>query len=177
MYEVHPMHAPTVAQIQGEVALYARTRESLRYEYPALDDETLSDTLEGLTDLREIIAELLRSALEDEAFATAISTRIIQMKGRQARLSNRSASKRALALRAMVQADITKLQAADLSAFVRKAPPVLEIVAEERIPSQFWKPQPPKLDRQQLLEALKSGVEIDGAAISQSQVQLSVRTR
>ncbi len=149
----------------------------LQQDFPGLDDETLSDTLEGLSDLREILTELIRSALEDETLLSGLSTRLNEMRSRQKRLARRADAKRALALRAMVEADIKTLKEPDFSASVRQSAPVLDVVAEELIPAQFWKPQPPKLDRQQLLEALKSGAEIDGAAISQSHVQLSVRTR
>ena len=53
---------------------------------PDLDAETLADTLEGITDLREMLAELIRSALEDEALAEGLSTRLNDMKARFERL-------------------------------------------------------------------------------------------
>ena len=53
----------------------------------------------------------------------------------------------------------------------------LEVVAEDKIPAAYWKPQPPKLDRQGLLAALKAGTAIEGAALAPPHLQLSVRTK
>lgn len=163
--------------LTAELHHHKLVREKLVREFPGLDDETLSDTLEGLSNVREILAELIRSALEDEALVSGLSTRLNELRSRHKRLATRAEAKRSLALRAMVEADLKNLTEPDFSAFVRQSAPVLDVVAEELIPPEFWKPQPPKLDRQSLLEALKSGAEIEGAAIAQSQVQLSVRTR
>ena len=152
-------------------------RDRLLEQIPDLDDETLADTLEGLTDLREILAELVRSALEDEALSAGLSTRLAEMRARLQRLGDRAEKKRALALRAMAEAEIKTLIEPDFTASLRRGAPTLEVVAEERIPPAYWKPQPPKLDRQGLLVALKGGTEIDGAALAAPQVQLSVRTK
>ena len=51
------------------------------------------------------------------------------------------------------------------------------MVAEDKIPAVYWKPQPFKLDRQSLLQALKSGTVIDGACLAPPQQCLSVRTK
>jgi hypothetical protein len=51
-------------------------------ELPDLDDETLQDTLEGISDLRQMLAEVVRSALDDEALASGLSTRLSDMKAR-----------------------------------------------------------------------------------------------
>ena len=56
-----------VASIRAKSAEYGILRESLLEQIPDLDAETLADTLEEITDLREMLAELVRSALEDEA--------------------------------------------------------------------------------------------------------------
>ena len=53
--------------VPSEVARHKFLRARLLAEIPDLDEETLSDTLEGITDLREVLAEVLRTALDDEA--------------------------------------------------------------------------------------------------------------
>ena len=50
-------------------------------EVPDLDAETLADTLEGITDMREMLAELIRSALGALA-SQAPRTRLNDMKAR-----------------------------------------------------------------------------------------------
>jgi hypothetical protein len=167
----------SAGQLDVEVINHVRFRERLLAEIPDLDETTLTDTLEGLTDLREILAELVRSALEDEALSLGLSMRLAEMKARAQRLGDRAEKKRALALRAMTEAEIQTLLVPDFTASLRRAAPALEVVAEEIIPDAYWKPQPAKLDRQTLLAALKSGVQIDGAKLASPQLQLSVRTK
>jgi len=69
----------------------------LREQFPSVDDDTLADTLEGSTDLREILIELVRSALEDETLSTALAARLVEMRARLQRLGDRPDKKRALA--------------------------------------------------------------------------------
>lgn len=123
---------------------YDRMQKMLLAEFPNLDDETLSDTLEGTTDLRELLGALIRSALEDEAILEALSTRLADLKARQKRIRKRADAKRALALKAMKGVNIKALTEPDFSAFVRRASPALDLLSEEKIPAQFWKPQPAK---------------------------------
>ena len=163
--------------LRGELRNYTYFRDRLLAEIPDLDSETLADTLEGITDLREMLAEVLRSALEDEALAAGLSTRLSDMKARLERLEMRAKRKRQLALAAMTEAEIAKLIEADFTASVRHGAATLEVVAEEKIPAAYWKPQLPKLDRQGLLAALKAGTTIEGAALAPPQLQLSLRTK
>ena len=99
------------------------------------------------------------------------------MKARLERLEERAKRKRQLALRAMAEADIPKLTAADFTASLRQGVPAVEVVAEDKIPAAYWKPQPAKLDKLGLLAALKAGAEVDGVALAVPQMQLSLRTR
>ena len=165
------------AVLPAELARHKVLRARLLADMPDLDAETLADTLEGITDLREVLAEVLRSALDDETLAAALSARLSDMKARLERLETRAKRKRQLVLQAMSEGDIAKLLEADFSASLRQGPATLDIVAEDQIPAAYWKPQPPKLDRQGLLSALKAGTPIDGAALAAPQVQLSVRTK
>ena len=50
-----------------ETEKYLQLRERIALAYPEADEETLLDTLEGITDLHEMIAAVIRSALVDEA--------------------------------------------------------------------------------------------------------------
>lgn len=163
--------------VLSELTKHSIARKNLLMELPDLDEETLADTLEGLTDLREMLAELIRSALDDEALVTGLSTRLSDLKSRMERLEIRAKRKRQLALRVMSDAVIPKLTVADFTASLKQGPPTVAVEAEDRIPAAYWRPQPPKLDKQGILAALKLGTIIEGAALAAPQIQLSVRTK
>src|SRR5215468_138980 len=99
--------------VRVELAKHTVLRNRLRTAIPDIDAETLADTLEGLTDLQEMVAEIIRSALDDEALVEGLSTRLGDMKARLERLDCRAKRKRALALQAMTEAEIEKLAEAD----------------------------------------------------------------
>ncbi len=89
--------------IRIALSQYQTLCRQLNEDFPDLDDETLADTLEGLTDLHEIIAEVIRSALVDEAMVGGLKQRVSDMKARLERLEARARKKKALALEAMAR--------------------------------------------------------------------------
>src|SRR5262245_12358914 len=99
------------------------------------------------------------------------------MKQRLVRLVDRGAKKRQLALEAMNEAELKKLEQPDFTALARVGSPALVIVAEDKVPDAYWLAQPPKLDRQRILGALKRGTEIPGAQLSNPEPVLMVRTK
>jgi Siphovirus Gp157 len=160
-----------------EVPKYQLLKQRLLSEYPNIDEDTVADTLEGITDLHEMIAAVIRSTLVDEAFHAGLRLRVDEMKERLSRLELRAAKKRQLALDAMTEVGLNKLEQPDFTASARAGSPALVVVAEDRIPEAYWLPQPPKLDRQALLGELKQGIEIPGVQMSNPKPVLSVRTK
>ncbi len=60
---------------------------------------------------------------------------------------------------------------------LRPTRPPLAVIDEEAVPEEFWKPQPPKLDRQGLISALTAGRDIPGAILGNPPMTISVRTK
>lgn len=166
-----------IRPLKPEVQHYVLLRQRLIEAFPRIDDETLHDTLEGITTLEELIAETIRSALLDASFRTGLSQRLDDMKERASRLEHRAAKKRQIALEAMSDAGLKKLEQADFTASVRAGVPSLIVEAESEIPSDYWVPQSPKLSRQAVLRDLKQGAEVPGTYLSNAKPNLSVRTK
>ena len=156
---------------------YRAVRERVRALDPQLDEETLADTVEGLTDLHEILAAIVRAALADEALATGLKSRIAEMQERLERLQERAAKRRQIVKDTMVELDLKKLTAPDFSASIRPGMPALLVIDEAAVPSIYWEPREPRLDRQGLLAELKQGAEITGVTLSNPEPVLSVRTK
>ena len=163
--------------LTGEVQTYKLLGERLLTSFPEADDETIRDTLEGITNLHEMIAAVIRSALVDEALCAGLRLRVDDMKQRLSRLEERTAKKRAMALDAMTEVGLGKLEQPDFTASARAGASSLVVIAEEAIPQVYWLPQPPKLDRQGVLGELKRGAVISGAQLSNPKPVLTVRTK
>ena len=159
------------------VATYHSIRERIRAEDPLIDEETLADTVEGLADVHEIIIAIVRSALADEALANGLRNRIDEMEDRLGRLQDRATKRRQIVKDAMVHLDLKKLTAPDFLVSLRYGSPCLAVTDEEAVPSIYWEAGAPRLKRQELLNELKAGSEIEGVALCNPEPVLSVRVR
>ena len=143
-----------------------------------LDDPEPSPAgVEGLTDLHEILTAIIRSALADEALATGLKGRVAEMEDRLARLQDRASKRRQIARDVMIELDLKKLDAPDFTASIREGIPSLVVIDEDAVPKTYWSPGEPRLRRQILANDLKQGAEVAGAALSNPEPVLSVRTR
>jgi hypothetical protein len=156
---------------------YRSIRDRIREQDPQIDEQTLADTVEGLTDLNEILTTIIRAALTDEALATGLKGRIAEMQGRLDRLQDRAVKRRQIAKDVMVELDLKKLTAPDFTASIRPGTPALLVIDEAAVPSIYWEPRDPKLNRQGLLADLKGGAEVAGVALSNPEPVLSVRIK
>ena len=165
------------SNLKYQVHVYQALQDRLKNSFPDADQETIRDTLEGITDLHDIIAAIIRSALIDEALQVGLRSRLEEMKERLSRLDERGRKKRQLALEAMSKVGLKKLEQPDFTASVRAGSPALLIVRQSDIPECYWVPQTPKLNRQALLADMKRAGEVPGVQLSNPKPILTVRTK
>jgi hypothetical protein len=168
--------SPTM-NLEFAAIAYRTIRDRIRAEDPQIDEQTLADTVEGLTDLHEIVTAIIRSALADEALATGLKCRIAEMQDRLDRLQDRASKRRQIAKDVMVELDLKKITAPDFTVSIRPGMPALLVLDETAVPSIYWEPRDPRLNRQGLLSDLKDGADIKGVALSNPEPVLSVRVR
>src|ERR1017187_2803017 len=164
-------------QLTLAATTYRAIRDRIRAQDPQIDEQTLADTVEGLTDVHEILAAIIRATLADEALATGLKCRVSDMQGRLDRLQDRAAKRRQIAKDAMVELDLKKLAAPDFTASIRPGRPGLVVLNEDAVPKTYWEPGEPRLRRQILGSDLKGGAEVAGATLSNPEPVLSVRVR
>jgi len=99
------------------------------------------------------------------------------MQARRDRLRDRAAKRRQIAKDVMAELDLKKLSAPDFTASIRPGTPALMVIDEAAVPSIYWEPREPRLNRQELTNDLKQGAEIAGVALSNPEPVLSVRTK
>ena len=159
------------------LSVYQTIRERIIALEVDIDEATLADTLEGLTDIHEVLAAIVRSALLDEALAEGLKGHIQRLQERLQRLTERGAERRRIARDAMVEVDIRKIAAPDFTVSVRSGSPSLQVVDEAAIPEPYWEAREPRLNRAGVLEDLKRGVGVPGTLLSNPEPVLSVRVR
>ncbi len=95
--------------IDRELTHHQYLRSRLEEEFPDADEETLVDTLEGLSNLPDMLAEVCRSMLDDQALVSALKGRVGDMQERCGRIDARARKKRELVCSVMERADLKKV--------------------------------------------------------------------
>jgi Siphovirus Gp157 len=173
----NPQIAESKSNLTFAAISYRTIRSRIQADDPNIDEQTLADTVEGLTDLHEIVTAIIRSALADEALASGLKSRIAEMQDRLDRLRDRASKRRQIAKDVMIELDLKKITAPDFSVSIRPGLPSLMVIDEAAVPSIYWQPSAPRLKRQELLTELKDGAAVEGVALSNPEPVLSVRVR
>ena len=140
------------------------------------DDADLIDTtLEGETDIKPAMERALRRLAELNGMMDGIAGMMASLKDRGERLEKQRDNLRALLCVAMETAGFKKLETPLGTMSLRSVPPKAEIIDESAIPARFWKPQPPKLDRKAVLDALKEKADVPGALLSNGGVTINIK--
>ena len=120
---------------------YEYLRNQLETQYPDADEETLLDTLEGITDLHEAIATVMRARLNDLTLSSALKSRIGNMQERLSRIDTRVEAMKEAIVTVMDRAGIKKITDPEFTLSLRPVSPGLELTDETLIPEEFWTPQ------------------------------------
>ena len=148
----------------------------LKSEFPTLDDDEdlLRDTLEGETSFNEVMEKLVTQIREEDMLAEALAARIGKLRERQTRHTTRMNFYRALILKLMQSAAITKHKTTEGNISVVNSQPKVIITDESAIPAEFTRTivEPDKVS---IKKALTSGKTVSGASLSNGGTTLMIR--
>ena len=168
-------HNPVTA-VSAAVKCHEAMREALQDVYDNLDPQALLDTIEGETDLTEVLQQVASQALEYETLAKATQERIEALQARKARTLKAAETLRSIVLQAMDTTGRDKISGPEITLSVAKRRGSLVIDDESLVPACFFKPQPPKLDKKALTEAAREG-EQPGCHIGNGSISLTIRVK
>lgn len=139
------------------------------------DEQILKDTLASINDAIEEKADGYVAVIKSlEADNHAIDEEIKRL--RQRKTSNQNGVKRLKESlqEVMEQTGKEKFKTSFNSYSIANNPPSLDVIDETLIPKQYYVEQKPKLDKKELLKAVKGGLELKGVELKQSR---SLRVR
>jgi len=135
-----------------------------------LDEQTLADTLEGLSGELEVKAQnVIMFTRNLEATAAAIKEAEAQMAARRKALENRAAGLRRYVLENMQFAGIQKIECPLFKLSIRDNPAAVDIYEPGLIPAQYMKqpePPPPAPDKTAIKAAITAGTDVPGARLT-----------
>lgn len=145
----------------------------LRDAFPD-DLEALADTVEGETDVSNALYRILLSAEENRMFATAIKSRIEDLRVRMERFVTAEERKRAIVQSAMEQCNIRKIDRPEFSARLGPSPPKVIITEETALPEEYLRTTV-EPNKSKIGAMLKTGATIPGAVLSNPSMHLTIK--
>jgi hypothetical protein len=162
----------------ADIAIWKAVRDRLMSEHGLEDDDpALFDTLDGELSLADRLADLLRAALESEALAEALGSRLKDMKDRKARLEHRAEVFRREVATAALAASIKKMEREDFTAsFTLPEHGPVDVPDIEAVPIEFCriKKEP---DKKKITDLLKGGLLPNWARYAEPRPRATVRTK
>ena len=165
-----------VNKVHDELLRYAEVKAAVEGLDPEADLQTILDTVEGETDLAEILTGIADTISDDKERLTGVEARLEDIQARKAALKNSIEWKRTLILQAMDTAGIPSIKGPEVTLSCRSVAAGLQIIEEADIPAEFWKAGKPILDRKTLKEKLTDGESVSGASLDNGGISLVVTT-
>ena len=129
------------------------------------DDEIAATAIEGETNLVEAIKNGFDRIEMLGLMVDALGAKIQAFVSRRERLQSQAASLRHAIGVAMSAGQMRKLELSSATLSLRAVPAKCEVVDEEAVPAEWWRPQPKKLDKAGLRKALTNGLSVPGVQL------------
>lgn len=138
-----------------------------------LDDQTVADTLEGMSGELEVKAvSVAMMARNFEATAAAIKDAEAQMEKRRKAFEARAQWLRRYLLESMQHAGIKRIECPEFSLAVRDNPASVDVFEPALVPAAFMRqpdPPPPGPDKRAIKAALDTGSDVPGCRLTKTQ--------
>lgn len=146
--------------------------------YPELEeDENLrADTLEGETDINNVLARLVQERAAAYGMAEGIKIPAADLRERKARLERRGDGYGEAIERIMAAAGLPKVTLPNATISITQAAPSVVIEDEAAIPERFVRIKR-EIDKTALNAAVKAGEDIPGVTVSNGGSRLTVRVK
>lgn len=139
-------------------------------EDPDIDPEVIADTLEGLDGEIEIKADGYAKVIRQlEADSAALKGEEERLAKRRRTIENNIANMKNTLQASMMITGKTKFKTELFSFGIRKNPASVIITDESRVTHDFMIPQPPKIDKKAIKQALNEGFAFDWAHLEQTE--------
>jgi hypothetical protein len=164
--------------MDGTIREKIRRLRDARYAAEGEDFGELSDALTADGDFRALCLELAEEAVERELLADAIESRVKELQARKSRVAHSAETLRAVILQCMDVRGEKTITSPGLTLGVSARKPDVVVTDESLLPSRFFTPQPPKLDKAALRDAvLNDGEVIAGVATGNGKISLTIRRK
>lgn len=166
-----------MADVDRKLMMETRAAQQLRDELRTITDDaqTISDTVEGETNLKDTIHAALKAMDEEAMLLNGMKQYQQVIAERRERMEWRQEKRRAAMQKAMEAGELTKLIFPEATISLKAVAPGLDITDEKLIPAQYFVPQEPRLDKNLLKETLKSGKTVLGATMDNGGQTISIR--
>ena len=142
------------ARVERESSAVAFLRDQL-VTLGQSEADYLDISIESETGFREMIEELLEHEAEADANIQKIKARKDELTVRQERYAQRKLTFRTLIASALEAAGLHKQETAFGTVSLSSVAPKAVVVDEAEVPTRFWKPSDPTLDRKALTDELR----------------------
>jgi Gp157 protein len=165
--------------LKSRAAVLQQEIANLYLQYPELvDDDTLRvDTLEGATDLKELLTAIVRGIDDARALRDGTKLRLDELKARHDRFKMRIEFLRAMIIKILAHAGMKKIELPDATLSIKAGVPrVLGSADPASLPDDLCRVTR-EADMAKIRQRLQDGGAVPGYALSNAEPSLAVYVR